>query len=471
MRAGPVPMKERVTMRLAQRSARVLLATAMLVLAVAAAPASSRAASKPAIGHLVLAHYMVCCGRFGHEATAEQYQQEFDAARRLKIDGFVLNIIGWTPGSVYPKVTRAIFDAAAKSGPDFKLMISLDKATIMPEDDAAAMVAEFASHPNYLKIDGRPVVSTFHGTKEWGEGVVRRLHDKGIDIFFMPFFNYSVRDMQARMDPRGVAIYAAERALADNPAIDGYFMFGAAGTGPELTRQIRGITELATRYGKASMMGIGPFYRGVENNSRVFESNGFESMQMQWRAAIESGTDWVQIVTWNDWGESSYVAPFGGPRDQGLWNGHWNKLLAHDAFMKASAYYVDWFKTRQPPRIERDALFYFYRPHLKAAEAFVARDGKGRGRPKGWEALNDDVFLTGFMSRPARVTVRVGETTQVLDLPAGVSSHRVPAVLGDVEIAVEREGAQKVVKSLEFPISADGTVGNFNYFAGEVPLL
>jgi hypothetical protein len=214
------------------------------------------------------------------------------------------------------------------------------------------------------------------------------------------------------------------------------------------------------------MCPVTPFYRGFGGNYRVYECRGLEGMAMQWESAIAGNATWVEIVTWNDWGEASYVAPFGPPEQTEFWNGHWGPLLAHAAFLDASRYYLDWFKTGVPPRITRDRLFYFHRLHPKAVEGLVKPGGQERGRPGGADRLEDSVFVTVFLTAPARLTIESGATRQDFDLAAGVQHVSMPFAPGPQRFLLSRGGRALLEKTGEHEVSATDAWSNFNYFAG-----
>jgi len=226
---------------------------------------------------------------------------------------------------------------------------------------------------------------------------------------------------------------------------------------------------LAKSLDKTSMMGIAPYYKGFgPNNARVFENNGFESMRSQWIAAIEGGADWVELVTWNDWGESTYLAPFGGPRDRDVLNYHWGPLLSHEGFLRASRYYIDWFRSGKKPAIRVDSVFYFYRLHPKTAEATINLRNGEIGQPTGAARLNDRIFFTAFLTAPATLLVTVGGVRATVSLKAGISNVSVPMRLGSIIVTMRRGDVTIKSKRLEFPIVADGRSGNFNYFSGSL---
>jgi len=214
---------------------------------------------------------------------------------------------------------------------------------------------------------------------------------------------------------------------------------------------------------------VTPHYRGFGGNYRVFENRGFEGMALEWETAIREGASWVEIVTWNDWGESSYVAPFGTPNQTSLWGGHWGPLLSHVAYLDASRYYIDWYKAGTPPRIVQDSLYYFYRLHPKTGPGLVKPDDKAKkmGRPGGADRLVDNVFVTSFLTAPAQLTIYSGSTEKRFDVKSGVEHVSMPFAPGKQRFVLTRGGKCITDKTGEHEISATDAWGDYNYFAGE----
>lgn len=440
------------------------LCLGLVLTAVASITAGRAETAGPEAGRLVLAHYMVCCPRFGPDSTLAQYAIEYEAARGFDIDGFALNIGTWWGEAKYPQFTRRMFDAAVEAKSDIKLVFSMDGFTV---DEAVAAMMEYKDHPNYLRVGGRPVITTYGQTGEWGRAVRAALKARGVEIFLVPFYKPGLRDIGARLEPLGAPVYTTRRAMAENPEIEGYFQFfGPLDKPPLVAASVREVIRLVRERGKLAMMGIAPYYRGLANNSRVFEFDGFELMQTQWLAAIEGGADWIEFVTWNDWGEATYVSP----ASPDTYNGRWGRILPHTAYLEASRYYIDWFRHGSPPAISQDRIFYFYRLHPKTASGYTELNEKGIGRPKGWEKLNDRLFFTAFLTASATLEVRIGQDSTTLELPAGVSNHSVPMALGAISWRMSRGGQEMAQGRLDEDITEDGRRGSFNYTSGALGL-
>jgi hypothetical protein len=143
-------------------------------------------------------------------------------------------------------------------------------------------------------------------------------------------------------------------------------------------------------------------------------------------------------------------------------------LLAHDKYLDASAYYIDWFKTGVKPAIKCDRIFYFYRLHTKDLKALVDPTNGTTGQPVGWQSLDDSIFFSAFLKRELSALVSIGNATKVLQFPKGVSNRSVPMSPGDVRVEIRDHGQLVARKTLEFPITGGASRGNFNYFAGEM---
>lgn len=442
---------------------RMLVATICVWIALGQSSCAEDRLSAP---KMVFAHYMVCCPAKGLGATVEDFEREFATARTYGLDGFALNVPGWSREPHYRDISRRMFAAAERSTPSFKLFLSFDDA---PVDDAATMLIELSTSPAYLRVGGRPVVSTYSGAPEWGASLRERLSSSGIRPFLVPNYQYLTDKPWSRNYSRPTAQFL-DYLFRDHPDIDGYFVFGPdlGFLKPPTDGPL--VATRSKRTNRLSMVGISPYYRGLRGNFRVFESGGFQGMAAQWEAAIQSDANWIEIVTWNDWGESSYVAPYGDIRGQDLWHYHWGPLLSHEAFLKASRYYIDWFKSSRRPLIEHPSIYYFYRLHPKSASGIASPDTSEQGRPAGWQDLVDCICVTTFLPRPLTVNVTIGDHRQSATIPAGVQHHMFEMSDGPAFITVLDEGRPIAEKQLEFPITKTGQVGNFNYFAGEIPL-
>ncbi len=440
---------------------------ALLVLCLAVLVAPARAADRPT--RKVFAHYMVCIPRAGGGATVPDYLAEMREAQTRGIDGFALNCGGWSLREPHYKArTTLIYEAAKQLGTGFQLMISADYASGLTLEETKDMIVSFRDHPNQFKWDGKPVLSTFCGEgadNKHGQEIIDMLDREfpdgrgGRTVVYVPYY-YPRPNITEIPQPAHV-----DQVFSTFPGLDGFFYFGAAGYGPELAKANALLADKWVGAGKIFMASVTPFYRGFGGNYRVYETRGFEAMAQEWLAAIEHHATWVEIVTWNDWGEASYLCPFGKPADTEHWGGHWGKMVSHEGFLDAMRYYIDWYHRGSPPPIERDQIFYAYRLHPKAAQGRIKPGEETLGRPSRADALEDSVFLMCLLTAPAQLRVHSGDTSQTFDVAAGAYYLAMPFALGKQRFVLARDGRTVLDKTGEHEITADAW-SNFNVFAG-----
>lgn len=447
------------------RSSPFIASLRLLVLIALGAGSACRANLEPP-GHWpvehqprrVFAHYMVCCPAAGSHAGAKEFEREILAAQAAGIDGFALNTGGWQREAHYRTKILAFYRAARELGTGFLLFPSADFCCGLTDDEVVDMMRSVYEHPNQFRFEGRPLLSTFTGGENL-KNIADRLAAEGKPIAVVPY----VFPLPPSEHPRGGEIDAAFNRV---PWAEGFFFFAGPGTGEQHAETNALLAHKWLGAGRVFMAGISPYYRGYGGNYRVYETRGFEGMALQWENAIRLRIPWVELVTWNDWGEASYLAPFGDPGETRLWNGHWGPLPSHTGYLEASRHFIAWFKQGTEPAVTRDELFYFYRPHPKSLEG-VVKPGDGKlGRPSGAGRLRDAIYVTAQMTAPARLSVNCGDMEETFDLAAGVHHVRAPFAPGRPRFRLERDGHTLIDKLGEHEISASDAWANFNPFAG-----
>ena len=94
--------------------------------------------------------------------------------------------------------------------------------------------------------------------------------------------------------------------------------------------------------------------------------------------------DLVEIVTWNDYGESHYIGDIKGaqPNSQA-----WVDGFDHTAWLDMTSYYATAYKTGSYPKIETDKIYMWARPHAVDADA-----PDPVGKPDNFQLVSD-IFL------------------------------------------------------------------------------
>lgn len=192
----------------------------------------------------------------------------------------------------------------------------------------------------------------------------------------------------------------------------------------------------------------------------------------------------VEIITWNDYGESHYVGPLKSKHyDDG--NSKWTNDMPHDGFLDLSKPFIAAYKNKDTDvskYIQNEELVYWYRRNLKGLNCDAtdttynrpANNASGNyfeGRPDGWETMDDAVYVAAFLKSAGTVTVTSGGTTQSFQGNAGANIFQVPASLGQQKFALTRNG-QTVFSGVSLmditDVCACG-IYNFNTYVGTVP--
>jgi len=430
--------------------------------ALAAAVAGQPAA--PVSRKYVFAHYMVAWPRGGPHAVLGDYAAEIRDAIAHGIDGFALNCGGWHASEPqYKQRALLLYEAARGFSGRFKLFVSIDGNAQNELDDIVATTRGLDAQ---LMQDGRPVLSAYGlGGRDPGrcDALIRQARQLG--AWFIPHFSPG----------RGEAVIGPEQAAEISKraaSADGYFFFGAAALPDSLARSIRLLSYTLKRERKAFMAPVTPYYRGLASgtNYRAFETNGFNGMADEWQAAIDADVDWVQIVTWNDWAESTYVAPIGSTSSALVYNKRFGILLNHTGYLDASRYFIDWFKSGIKPAIERDEIFYFYRLHPVDLQTNLidAISSRAAFPPRSTGRLTSYIHVTAFVAQDASLQVTCGPNRWVLPLHAGFNEAAFPWTPGRPRFVLVRNGQAVLQKVGEETITRNDYSGAFNYFSGSM---
>ncbi|KAF4600058.1 hypothetical protein EYR40_007164 [Pleurotus pulmonarius] len=354
----------------------------------------------------VFAHFMV--GNT-YPYVLRDWSEDIELALLHHLDGFVLNI-----GSEDWQKDRVADCFQATEAPglsSFKLFFSFDMSVIpcKTQGDIQHLleyIKRWGNHPSMYRRDGKVVVSTFAGESSlFGFGDMETAWDflkkcLGETICFMPSFF---------IDP--------------------------------------------ARYDRLHFMD------GVFN--WIYRGDDWLFVR-RWNQLIAARDriDIVQIISWNDYGESHYIGPIKGaqPNSQA-----WVDGFDHLPWLKLSGYFARAFKEGVYPSIEEDQIYMWARPHPKDAEA--ADDNVPR--PRNWELTDDTFWVVVLAKAPGMLVLSVGEEgSRTIQVTAGVNqaSHSLEPCKG-MEARLYRGGDLIVAcKPSEFSFDPHPPVYNFNAF-------
>ena len=357
-------------------------------------------------------------------------QREVRMAIARGITGFTFDVLSAKEAGGGDTHLQLLLRAAQAVDPRFKILVMPDIAAL--KSDAEGVVSSIAavapSPAAYRLDDGRLAVSAFHAganSPDWWASVIAQLKSRGIVIAFVPTF----------LGWKGQA--GAFAALS--------YGFGDWGTATAAASDgMKGDPEMAHRnYGKIFMMPVDPQqYR--PKDSAYWEAGNSAAFRNAWMSSISGNADWVQLVTWSDFSESSEIEPY---TDATL------RTDIGTGFYNLNAFYATWFLTGKQPLITHDVLYFFYRRE--------PTDAAGPGQSAANKIVNsspqDDIELLAFLTAPGELKITIGGHTSAQSAPAGITSFKVHTAPGTPIFSLSRGGAE--VFSFQGPIQIYGHAG------------
>jgi hypothetical protein len=369
------------------------------------------------------------------------FEVEVRRAIEAGIDGFVWEY--HTSSDQRWNQLPALLAAARAVDPGFKIQLSPDFETgSSVPDRIVSDVLKVKDHPSIFRLnDGRIVLSPFYPERQpvsYWDSMASRLAAQGVRTAFVPMF----------LSWSGSATEKAEW----KGHVYGYSQWGVRSTTGIGTLN-RNAAEAHNR-GSVWMQPVA-FEDTRSYDGRFWESSNSSLLRQSLESAINNNADWIVLNTWNDYTES-WISP---SQERGY------------APTDVASYYFDWFKSGKAPTIARDAIYWFHRSHRTDApftNTVIGRNGSGMKMyvPNGSPASND-VEMVAFLTAPAKLTIRQGNTIRTMDAGTGVVSFKVPMIAGTTpNFTIERNG--KVVKSTtsNTPIEAKVSYQDMMYHAG-----
>ncbi|WVW79367.1 hypothetical protein I302_101335 [Kwoniella bestiolae CBS 10118] len=405
----------------------------------------------------VFAHFMV---GFVNSYTQEDWNRDVALAVSKGIDGFALNCDGQDTNA---QQLQFAFTAASSS--NFKLFISPDFVHYSYEDPGpvSELLKPWVTQASYFQFEGKLFVSSF-----WGEGTdwVKVRENVGVELYVCPY-------------------YYASQAAADTPGLDGLFSWRTwPGEGQDTvvfenmtTAPDEEYLSLLAPLGKSYMAPVSPWFyshlpasTGFPKNYHLYSDTLWPTRWQQILDLVTTYPDqvkFVEIITWNDWTESSLITPYRGTMTTDG-NKEWSEDFDHSAFMDMMGPFISAFKAgNAAPQVTENRIVWWYRPTLKAAEC-SGTDSVGE-KPRGWEMAADSVFVAALTTGPATVTVTIGGTASSQQVTeAGVHTLAFPMSVGVVSFQMDVDGGGSASGQGTIEISDQCYRGmyNFNVLAG-----
>ncbi|OKL55799.1 hypothetical protein UA08_08838 [Talaromyces atroroseus] len=290
---------------------------------------TGRSASKA-----VFAHYMV-----GSMNSSEAAQDVTDAIA-AGFDGFALNTHSISSSDTWnTDAITYLLDAA--EGTSFKMFLSFDMSWGLDVSGLPAFLLQFSNHSQYYTTDdGRPWVSTYDGgttdNSEWESSFYQPLVDEGVTPFFVPDFD----------DWSGYPTGFFDTFTVVDGAFSWESAWPSAGTTPANVSDSVDSTmvEDAHAAGKIYMMPLSTFQFKYLGSGQDWYRIGETNLPERMAQILSLQPDYVEVITWNDAGESHYVGNFWPQQIAGTDEGDYADGFDHTGWQQVIKPFITAFK-------------------------------------------------------------------------------------------------------------------------------
>ncbi|KAI0269826.1 glycoside hydrolase [Gloeopeniophorella convolvens] len=408
--------------------------------------------------------------------TLEDWVADISLAHVNGIDGFALNVgsDSWQPDRV-----ADAYQASLQSDLDFKLFISLDMSSLScaNPDDAATLrgfITQYATHPNQFIYDTRVFVSSFSGENcafgqaspalGWASQFTQHSDLTGQNlVYFVPSFfvdpgmfsnftgvisgalNWNSGwpvDLTTASADSVLSTVGSNLTAPSSVVTDALSRF--VGSTHTDAQYIDSLNAMAGDEKRAYMATVSPWFfthyspQSFNKNFIYYTDDHLYSTRWDSIIAARDDIDLVEVLTWNDYGESHYIGPIEGAQpDSQAWVDGFN----HTGWLSMTKYYATAFKEGQYPQIVEDKVYMWSRPHSRDAQA-----PDPVGPPSNFQLTTDTLWAVAMTTAPAVVTLSTGpENSQTFCVPSGMNKLSIPIAPGGIMHATIVRDGQTIV--------------------------
>lgn len=423
----------------------------------------------------------------GDRKSSSEYDGDMNAAKAAGIDAFALNI--GTDDFTDEQLGYA-YESASKNGMSVFISFDFNWWTIGQASDVGAKISKYAGQDAQLKVDGKVFVSSFAGD---GLDLGKVQSAAGISLFWAPNFKPGgIGNADALLS------WMAWPSDGKNKAPSGGNNVTVAQSDTSYTQALGGKPYVAREYR--------PGLPQHSNNTDIFSAvsawfsthYGLEVSYSKnwvfpsdllwyerWNEILILSPQYIEILTWNDYGESHYLGPLSSPHtDDG--NSKWTNDMPHDGWLTMAMPYIAAFKagSKSISAPSEDQLVYWYRPATKTATCDNTdtcmkpwpspspNPNYFTGPPDGHETVEDSVFVVALLKSAGTVTITSGSNqAKQYSAQAGPNAFSVPLGAGKQSFALTRGGSTVLSGDSLKEVSDQCVCGIYNYnaYVGTLP--
>lgn len=364
-------------------------------------------------------------------------------ARMIGLDGFAYDMLGVSPGSSHRETLEILLDVVERVSPEFKIMLMPDMNSELRRkpEILAEVIYELSDSPSLYRLeDGRLLISPYNAAAqppEYWKGVMDDLESKGVATAFLP-------------------VFVGYQHLEKNAQAYGSLAYGLSDWGfrdIQFAKEFdfKNSAQKARAFSPIWMMPVSP--QDVRAKGLIaWEAENTRAFRYLWDAAIDGGSQYVHLVTWNDYGEASEISPSSGTQF---------------SYYDLTAYYTIWFKTGKAPEITEDAFYYTHRTQIfPFPDGVTAEKQREPFRQAGKTPFRNDIEMVALLTAPAVLEIEQAGNMERIDAEAGLTAFSVPLHEGTPVMRIVRDGEVILERSSIWAVQSGGEVENPVYHGG-----
>ncbi|MEI6520573.1 MAG: endo-1,3-alpha-glucanase family glycosylhydrolase [bacterium] len=383
----------------------------------------------------------------GMELTAEESADlEIKRAMRIGIDGFAVD--AWAGGNDAKRSLDAMFKVAEEKDYPFELTVCLDPSCGGdPVGTVKELLEKHGKSPKFARRDGKPLIfgylSCCYGMgpliDKTDDKLSKEERKKAAEKLFVTPEGWNImgqyfKDAAEKVGQPVAYHYCMTYFFfqVDKSLVKKGMLTEAAGVLSKYVQAIGGFTylggeqdaiaKIVKENGAEWSQPVG-HYQKENIPYECYTPPGTEWMGC-WDGAIKSDATLLQLITWNDYGENTNIAPALNTR--------------YDLY-DLTGYYISWWKTGKAPEPDHDKIYLNYHKYPKNSPIYPFKSTFG---PR-------DYVLEVITILPKPAKIKLPGRDIEYDAPAGFTRKQFPLVKGAVIAELLRDG--KVETRLESP--------------------
>ncbi|QQK43472.1 Alpha-1,3-glucanase, putative [Penicillium digitatum] len=406
----------------------------------------------------VFAHFMIINSA---NYTFEDWSNDMKLAQDAHIDAFALNMAYNDLTNM--KALPVAFSAAESVG--FKLFFSFDYSGNgnWPKSDLINLINHYSAHSSYFFYQGKAFVSTFEGSGRADDWPSIKSET---GCFFIPSWSS-----------------IGAKPSVETGVVDGLFSWAGWPWGPQNMDTYTDASYLQYLAGMPYMMPVSPwFYTNLPGYKKNWMWRGDHLWHDRWQEVLFVQPEFVEIISWNDYGESHYIGPLHEKSMEAFEIGeapfNYATDMPHDGWRLQLPFWIDMYK-QGTANITEESIVSWYRLSPGAACGGGGTSGNTAQQlqiefPPA-ELAQDRVFYSALLGSFSGVVVSIGGSAQnatwtvVPDDDIGVyhGSQAFDGRTGAVTVSLIRDNVTTTtIKGESISASCRHGVQNWNAWVG-----